>query len=503
MYLAKFKLFTCIALTLFYATQLLSQNSFVTKFSSLANEGGSPFIQNADHNYVGIVTKGYGEDLFNRSYYLYHINEYGDTTLNRKFEKADTILRIHTVTQINTNPIQYMVTGELSEGTEPSPPYFTYFVKIDENFNTVWEKIFQLRPSSIFFDFETWQNLLQKQDSGYIFATNIHIPGDERLVLFELSEQGDSMNYRMYEGDSAGNLLFDITYNYDSTAYLIYTGDAHPIPFIGQGQCITLDFDFNQTSVYHYPRWFDDGLSAKLLPDGQLITGGLYQNAEPPPLRAATMAVYKHDTSFNQLAECHVSDPDYDIRKDNGRKSLDFYYPNSIFVAGTFDYEVGEWIPRPSWIVIGKMDSDLNLLSEKYIGGDAYYHLSGILATHDGGVLISTTRYDYLTQDHEKDKYIIKLDSLDLIVGISEQKNKSVANALVYPNPASKNLFVRTAISNACFIIYDMGGEKIKEISLTGLITRIAIKDLPNGTYVWHVCSQSKIIETGKFIKTD
>ena len=503
--LSKLKINLTILLLLPFSLGLFAQNGFITKFNTLANEMGTPFIQDTDHNYIGFVSKGdyFSTDYQRYSYYLYKLNQYGDTTLKRNLDKTDTIIRIETITQTCINQIEYLITGELCVGNEPTPPYYEYFLAVDENFNTIWEKYYQLRPPDDIFHYELWQNLLPKKDSGYIFATNIYDLGDEKLVLFELSNQGDSVNYRMYEGDSAGSRLFDLTYNHDSTAYQIYTFYAHQIPFLGEDQCITIDFDLNQTDIFYYPRWFDDDLSAKLLPDGHLITGGLYENYEPPPLRESNMAVYKHDTNFNLVAECHVSNPDIDIRKDGGHRSMDFYYPNSIFVAGTFDWEVAEWPTKPSWIVVGKMDSDLNLLSEQYIGGDAYYQMTGILATDDGGVLISTRRFDYLTQYFETDFYLIKLDSLDLLVSSGEHRNKSVKNALVYPNPASDHLFVRTAIEGAEFSIVDLAGNIIKRQTLTGLISRISLNDIPADTYIWKVSHQSKIYETGKFVKTN
>jgi hypothetical protein len=51
--------------------------------------------------------------------------------------------------------------------------------------------------------------------------------------------------------------------------------------------------------------------------------------------------------------------------------------------------------------------------------------------------------------------------------------------------------------------IHDIAGNKIKSKAITGLITRIGIDGLPSGTYIWHLFKQSRIIETGKFIKTD
>lgn len=215
------------------------------------------------------------------------------------------------------------------------------------------------------------------------------------------------------------------------------------------------------------------------------------------------MAVYKYDTNFNLLAECYVADPDYDIRKDNGARTIDYYYPNSIFVAGTFDYDVGIWIQHPSWIVIGKMDSDLNLITEKYIGGDAFYRFCNLTATSDGGLLVTAMRYDYLTQDQERDAYIFKFDSLDLIVGNYENTSKKLANAIVYPNPTSNYLYIRTTVANAEFILYDMGGNKLLNFPLASLITKKELNNISQGTYVWNIYQQSKLIETGKIIVTN
>ena len=498
MYYYSFKSYLIILLVILCSIKLQAQSSFIAKFNSLADEADGLFIQNTNNEFVGIISKK-TSDI--RYFYLYNISEIGDTMFSRKFEKADTLLSVHYFIQTSSNPIEYLVTGRGHKSNDPPTNYFSFFTKIDENFNSIWEKIYKLRPVDVFTSSEYWPHLLQKEYGGYLFATRLGHVDDPRLILFDLSEQGDSLAYRMYESDSAGRLLMSLTYNQDSTAYLLFTNGAHIIPFWGEAQCITVDFNFQQTEVNYYPRWFDDGLTAKLLPDGQLVTGGLNEYYESPMV--ANMAVFKHDTNFNLQAECYVGDPDFDIRKDNGRKTLDYYYPNSIFVAGTFDYDVGIWIQHPSWIVIGKMDSDLNLLNEKYIGGDAYYHFNTITATSDGGALITTNRYDYLTQGYEHDVYIIKLDSLDFTVVIAEHKNKKLADAIVYPNPASNYIFVRTAISDADFALYDMAGNKLISFSLTGLLTRIGLDNIPSGTYTWSVYRQLKNIETGKLIITN
>jgi hypothetical protein len=145
----------------------------------------------------------------------------------------------------------------------------------------------------------------------------------------------------------------------------------------------------------------------------------------------------------------------------------------------------------------------LNLLTEKYVGGDAYYSLWDIIATSDGGVLLSTSRYDYQTQDHEHDLYVIKLDSLDMLVGSTEHHNKMVKNAMVYPNPARNHFYVKTAVKETMITLYDIQGKTVLQqpLTTTGTTTRISIpSDIPEGNYLWRIIRKNKTVETGKLI---
>jgi hypothetical protein len=151
--------------------------------------------------------------------------------------------------------------------------------------------------------------------------------------------------------------------------------------------------------------------------------------------------------------------------------------------------------------VIGKMDSNLNLLNEKYIGGDAYYHFNTITATSDGGALITTNRYDYLTQGHEHDVYIIKLDSLDFTVGITEHKNKKLADAIVYPNPGNEIINIRTALKGCIFNLFDTFGRQILKKPMPDRITTVKTNTLSKGTYYYSVTDNNKTIISGTWIK--
>jgi hypothetical protein len=478
---------------------LNAQGSFTTKFETSAGEGIGLWMQNSSHEYIGFVSKQ-SKGLDTWYDYLYRLNEFGDTILSKRFAKEDTIISVFYLIQSAHDPIEYLVSGTGYKTSSLPQDYFNYFIKVDENFNRIWEKHYYLKPSGTFSSSEHYQNLIKNPDGSYLFATNSGNAPENKLTLFNLAVNGDSLKYRVFTGDSAGFYLLDVLFNIDSSEYFLLTYRAHNIPLISNGQRITVDLNLNQLEVDYYARWFDDGLMGKLLPDGSLVTGGLYDNMEPP--RVTHMAAFKHDTAFNEIASCFIADPDPEIRKDNGRKSMDFYYPNSIFVAGTYDYESAIWVTHPSWIVIGKMDSELNLIKETYIGGDAYYHFKSITATSDGGALITATRYDYLTQDFEHDAYIIKLDSIDLAVGIYDQIQPST-NVSVFPNPAHEYLYVKSELQHADICFYNMMGELLLEYPINSELLQIPLNSLPSGMYIWVIKSNSGNREKGKVIITN
>jgi hypothetical protein len=62
-----------------------------------------------------------------------------------------------------------------------------------------------------------------------------------------------------------------------------------------------------------------------------------------------------------------------------------------------------------SWFHLIKINPDISPIWEYWYGGDAYYFLYSILATNDGGCIMVGNRYDYETQNQERDIFIVKL----------------------------------------------------------------------------------------------
>lgn len=482
---------------IFISLTTLAQEGFEILIDSEMDEYPRDFIQDANGGFTGIVWKSETSNYTDwEKSYIYKISPDGDT-LSRLFTIEDTIIVLHKIIQAETTPLKYLVSGTgYREGSDPRV-WFSYFAMLNENLDVLWDKSYFLDDPAD--GILSLPQLLKEGDSSYLFATGI---ASTFMYLFRMNNLGDSVLYRAYETnseyDSAGK-VYDLTYNYDSTAYWLHTHFAHYDPTGPESQCISLDFNLNQVEVNYYPRWLSN-VTAKLLPDRNLIAGSMYWYRQYPP-GAYYLAAFKIDTAFHVIDSCYYTDPE--VKTRGGVTSIDYYFPNCIFTGGTEGYKVGIWIPYPSWYAIAKMDNDLNLVYEKYIGGDAYYDFSTITASNDGGVLVTGTRYDYLNQDFERDALIIKLDSSDFTVGQNEHNFIKMADAIVYPNPGNDYLNIRTSLKNVNFRLFDSNGHLVIEKKLDQLITVINTEQLKPGTYLWQIADSEQIYETAKWLKVE
>jgi len=100
------------------------------------------FTRSADGNFVGLVHKAPptgGAYIY--SSYLYSIGLDGDT-MSIKFSKEDTIFRFNDIDRLSTNPTGFLLSGRgYKTGESPNHP-FTIFRRINDDFETLWEKTY-------------------------------------------------------------------------------------------------------------------------------------------------------------------------------------------------------------------------------------------------------------------------------------------------------------------------------------------------------------------------
>ena len=146
----------------------------------------------------------------------------------------------------------------------------------------------------------------------------------------------------------------------------------------------------------------------------------------------------------------------------------------------------------------------LILLWERFYGGDAYYVMTNLIASRDGGCVVGGTRFDYQnTTVNKRDIILLKLNSEGLLTGINNPTTIQLREAIVYPNPGSSQLKVRLAVQHpqALFQLFDQGGRLVMQQQLTTTESELETNHLATGIYVYRITSSTGLNENGKWVK--
>jgi hypothetical protein len=111
------------------------------------------------------------------------------------------------------------------------------------------------------------------------------------------------------------------------------------------------------------------------------------------------------------------------------------------------------------------------------------------------------TRYDYQTQNQERDVYILKVNE-DGILTWSYNFPETTKQLIVYPNPGNKEIRIKAIADKLTFDLYNINGIKILSQKIESKESRVITSLLKNGIYTYRIINEEmKTIETGKWIK--
>jgi len=321
------------------------------------------------------------------------------------------------------------------------------------------------------------------------------------------------VSYVWYASNFMWNPVFLRTNsNFDSLAFKIMLDIGH----IGE--------DIKQLDTNNY--WFVSAGGRILLMDSLFVPTGQFSKI-PHDLSSSYGINWDTDTSFYLVGEWddgpdddigfvkqhHTLDTNDNIFNTFGALDtldypaeyggLDFNNKDSIYIGGTINWlwDFNEW--ENNFFIL-QTDSLLNIRWERFYGGDAYYVMTKIKATHDGGCIAIGDRYDYQnTDEEERDIYILKLNNEGLITGNPEMPKVEMREALVFPNPGTDFLRVRIAAQypKSTFELFDMNGNLVLKERIEGKWKQISTSFLAQGTYIYKIHNQEGLFESGKWVK--
>lgn len=426
---------------------------------------------------------------------------------NLDFDRQDTSLRVEQVHRIEDSGFIIVGAGEHYTNTNELQiqSRFNWMMRLDTDRNLLWEKFYPLPQEVRKTSDISFINLLVLRLGNYLIAESIEndsLPWIVNTLMIEINPQGNRVETKLIDQEISGSVM-SLTYNYDSSNIMIHKfGRALYDCPVGTGAMI---MDTSNYSIIGTLCYWDNGdgfnipYDAKLDSEGDLIVAGSYSRV-PGSTYQRYLGVKKFDTSYQVVNDILLTDPDT-MTYAASSKCLDINEQGEIFVAGEFDDELGFFSSYYDLIYFAKLDQDLNLISERYIGRDADYTVFSVAATSDGGVVIGGSQYDYqINEPREADPFIIKTDA-GLWLDTPQIREENVHRALVYPNPGSQQLNVRTTIKQAVFSLYNVNGKLVLEQPLDQLITNIITVSLAQGAYLWTVTQKGQVSDRGKWVK--
>ncbi len=483
----------CVLLFIILLVSFIQGQNIAFEYTLNYSETGvtpREFIQNQDGLLIGpVLYSEYEGDTIRKLFpRLFTFDENGDTA-SISFQKLDTLFDIQSITEIKIEPFGYLLWGKYYPTQAFSTDVIEVLIRTDYEYNTLWEKHFDFGYNYV----ATCREVLQTKYSELLLACN---PDDFNMYMYKLSNDGDSLDFKHYGEDSAGSIQ-SLTYNFDSTAFLLHTNRSHWQPGVALNRMIEIDSLLNQVDVLKYPDWYDMSFRTVLWEGNKFLSCGDEWTANSNEVKRY-FAAYLLNDSLETLKTVQLTNPD--------TNSTSAWWRNMdtvgkfVYLGGSFD---GDYHSSndTSWYYVAMLNEDLDLVYEKYIGGDKHYWCECITATDDGGVFLSGACFDIDSTSQYHDAYFVKLDTIGLPLTSSWDFNRRIADATLYPNPGSYSLNVRTNLKGVWIWLYDINGKLMLSRELCNNITRLNTSYLPAGTYIYSIVSKDQIVQSGKWIK--
>ena len=318
-------------------------------------------------------------------------------------------------------------------------------------------------------------------------VTPFENPQDLDIFLFEMDNNLDSINCKA-DSRVGIQLGMDFLANSNPPGYKIFGNGTYPGTYTSYHEIIKFDSSLNFISIDTIPWHLYLQLSVRIYDDSSYLLSGSKSITNST---LDDVGIIKLSNSDQLLAFNQFGKPPDTVNVPGVSDNIDFTTKNNIFLGGTSNFVVPPYPYQSenSWIMLNNLDSNLNLRWQKFYGGDAFYHLRGLLATDDGGCLMHAIRYDENTQFEETDVYILKVDSAGLLTSTGEGPHIPIQQLAIVPNPAWDFVSIRYpdifGYNDKEILIYNSLGMPVLNVSASHDLTetQINVTGLPAGLY--------------------
>jgi len=427
---------------------------------------------------------------------IYVINQEGLVVDERIFTKQDTSFGFSFgFVKPNGN---FFIAGLLSDSVTPFDYNITYICEMTPDLDIINEKMDTL-PFPQDHCTHSIQNFLITPDDKIIIEGRIdtsYYSYDDILYLAKYDMDGNLINFIPYLNwkDGFGS---ELIFNPDSTGFYLI-GDLSYGDLGIVKDWIEFDLDLNILDnglIENELSYFNSPMAVCRLSNGNIIIANRSYEINGTSTQDLEMRIV--DPEFNLLRDTILYHDEYVNVPDH--RGMGFIDENNIWVA---TYENSP--PFFTGTEVFKFfifDSNLSLKGVKVYGGNTRYWFFDLLATSDGGCLLTGVVPEYEGSPSE-DCYLIKVMTSDILTLAEETPFENDMDVFVYPNPFSDKLKTETMRLGLTLNLFDSHGNLVLDELISDLPNETFKTDrLSPGFYYYQITDNFRIIQNGKLVK--
>lgn len=434
-------------------------------------------IETDDHSYILGGAKYLYTDSIGGAY-LTKLSETGEIIIEKEISIKDSLLMINDLFKTGDN--KFMTLTYIWKDTSVYSVRDIIFTEYDYDLNEINEFRIKFPTDTLFI--QTEMDVRKNGNELLCFGKCRSIDNyTAYYYMYKMTSEGDSIDFQQLYGK-----IYDLEITNDGHIFMTGMGFEDLYMTISKLNYndLSCDSTFDTADIPDIPNMgilLDEKTYLEFITDSTFIFAGIDLQVQ--------MNITVLDTSFNVL---HNTSFGFDYQEFSAkREGLSVLNENEIFIAN-WDIFTGYGL--------AKLDSELNILWEKFYTIENEYGFNSILATEDSGCLLLGIKLN----NNRMHAVIIKTDNNGNISGTDEEPANVTAHELIlYPNPGNEHLNIRTAVQRIGgeFTMYDISGKLVLQQKITQSITEINTQDMPSGVYIYSYIHEDKEIESGKWVK--
>ncbi|MEO6132990.1 MAG: T9SS type A sorting domain-containing protein [Saprospiraceae bacterium] len=205
----------------------------------------------------------------------------------------------------------------------------------------------------------------------------------------------------------------------------------------------------------------------------------------------------KHKVSFIPLNDFH------------GSMNLPFFEgisiknENEIWATGHFHINPPDY--DTSFYFIAKLDSNLNIICQHFLGNDTKYRIYGIRSLQSGGAIIFGSRLrEGLSINEGEDVFALRVgENCELPTTVSANgPAETLVSISAYPNPGINDLtFSINGFDPSSLRVELVDGSGKTLFTKTDISNSIQIPQLPAGQYFYRILKAERLLGVGSWVK--